>query len=48
MTRGYDDATKVAMYTAVAENLSACGVRREDIFIAVTENGGGDWMAGTA
>jgi len=48
MTRGYDDATKAAMYTAVAENLSACGVRRDDIFIAVTENGGGDWLAGTA
>jgi len=48
MTRGYDDQTKAAMYTAVAEDLSAVGVRREDIFIAVTENGGGDWLAGTA
>src|SRR5450756_1226706 len=32
MTRGYDDPTKAAMYTAVAEDLSAVGVRREDIF----------------
>jgi len=35
------------MYTAVAEDLSACEVRREDVFIAVTEDGG-DWLAGTA
>jgi hypothetical protein len=48
MSRGYDDATKAGMYTAVADGLEACGVRREDVFIAVTENGGGDWMAGTA
>jgi hypothetical protein len=48
MTRGYDDATKATMYRAVAEDLAGCGVRRDDIFIAVTENGGGDWYAGTA
>jgi len=35
-----DDATKAATYTTVAEDLSACGVRREDIIIAVTEHGG--------
>jgi hypothetical protein len=46
MTRGSDDATKAGMYAAIAEELASCGVRRDDIFVAVTENGGGDWYAG--
>jgi len=48
MTPMYDDDAKARMYTAVADDVSACGIRREDIFIAITENRSADWMAGTA
>lgn len=47
MTRGYDDTTKQRMYAAVATALVGVGVRRDDIFVAITETGGGDWYAGT-
>ena len=48
MCRGYDSATKGRMYTAIAEDVSACGVNRQDIFVAVTENSPDDWCAGMA
>jgi len=46
MVRMYDPATKAAMYEAVARRLEALGVRPDDVFIAVTENGLEDWYPG--
>ncbi|HEX5332841.1 MAG TPA: tautomerase family protein [Cellulomonas sp.] len=46
MVRMYDAATKARMYEAVARRLEAEGVRPDDVFIAVTENGLEDWYPG--
>ena len=46
MVRMYDAATKARMYAAVARRLEAEGVRPDDVFIAVTENGLEDWYPG--
>jgi hypothetical protein len=46
MVRMYDAATKSRMYEAVARRLEAEGVRPDDVFIAVTENGLEDWYPG--
>lgn len=46
MVRMYDTATKNRMYEAVARRLEALGVRPDDVFIAVTENGLEDWYPG--
>jgi hypothetical protein len=36
---------KKKFYKAVAENLEAIGIRREDVLIALIENGFEDWFA---
>lgn len=46
MVRMYDAEQKAAMYAAVARHLEAEGVRPDDVFIAVTENGLEDWYPG--
>jgi len=46
MVRMYDAETKARMYEAVARRLEALGVRPDDVFIAVTENGLEDWYPG--
>jgi phenylpyruvate tautomerase PptA (4-oxalocrotonate tautomerase family) len=40
--------TKKATFAAIAEELEAAGVRPDDVFVAVTENGPEDWHAGRA
>jgi phenylpyruvate tautomerase PptA (4-oxalocrotonate tautomerase family) len=46
MVRGYSSETKKATFLAIAEELEAAGVRPDDVFVAVTENGPEDWYAG--
>lgn len=46
MVRMYDAETKGRMFRAVAARLEAEGVRPDDVFIAVTENGLEDWYPG--
>ncbi len=46
MVRMYDAETKARMFQAVAARLEAEGVRPDDVFIAVTENGLEDWYPG--
>ena len=46
MVRMYDAETKARMFQAVATRLEAEGVRPDDVFIAVTENGIEDWYPG--
>lgn len=46
MVRMYDGETKARMFQAVATRLEAEGVRPDDVFIAVTENGLEDWYPG--
>ncbi len=46
MVRMYDAETKARMFQAVATRLEAEGVRPDDVFIAVTENGLEDWYPG--
>jgi len=48
MVRMYDAATKARMFKSMADRVSACGIKRQDIFVAVTENGLDEWSAGTA
>nr|WP_240895151.1 tautomerase family protein [Kineococcus siccus] len=43
----YDAAQKQAMGRAVVEELAAVGVKPDDVLIACTENGDGDWYAPT-
>jgi phenylpyruvate tautomerase PptA (4-oxalocrotonate tautomerase family) len=46
MVRGYSTETKKATFAAIAQELEAAGVRPDDVFIAVTENGIEDWYPG--
>lgn len=47
MVHMYSVATKRRFFEAVADRFAEAGVRREDILIAVTENGFEDWYAGS-
>jgi hypothetical protein len=47
MVHMYPVATKRRFFEAVADRFEEVGVRREDILIAVTENGYEDWYAGS-
>jgi hypothetical protein len=47
MVHMYPVATKRRFFEAVADRFEEAGVRREDILIAVTENGYEDWYAGS-
>ncbi|HEY3438655.1 MAG TPA: tautomerase family protein [Actinotalea sp.] len=46
MVRGYPAETKRTMFEAVARRMEAAGVRPEDVFIRIIENGPDDWYAG--
>jgi hypothetical protein len=46
MVHRYTVELKCALYRAVVERLEGIGIRREDILIAVIENGYEDWYAG--
>jgi hypothetical protein len=46
MVHRYPVATKKGLYAAIVERLGNLGIRREDIQIAVVENGYEDWYAG--
>lgn len=47
MVHMYPVATKRRFFEAVADRFEEAGVRREDVLIAVTENGWEDWYAGS-
>jgi hypothetical protein len=42
---GYSPATKQRGATLVADRLSALGIKRDNILVALSENGDGDWLA---
>ena len=46
MVHRYSVEMKRRLYRVMVEKLAALGLRREDIHIAVTENGYEDWYAG--
>lgn len=46
LVRGRGPARKAALYRRIAENLRAVGVREEDVFVVLTENGREDWSVG--
>jgi hypothetical protein len=46
MVHRYSVEMKRRLYRVMVEKLTALGLRREDIHIAVTENGYEDWYAG--
>jgi hypothetical protein len=46
MVHRYSVDMKRRLYRAIVEKLTALGLRREDIHIAITENGYEDWYAG--
>ncbi|WP_432519949.1 tautomerase family protein [Kineococcus sp. SYSU DK006] len=48
LVRGYSTEVKRATYAAVARHLEAVGVRPDDVFLALHENGGEDWYVGRA
>ena len=42
---GYSPETKQRGATLVVERLAALGIKRDNILIALSENGDGDWLA---
>jgi len=46
MVHHYTVELKREMFRCIVTRLSAIGIRREDIFVGVTENGYEDWYAG--
>ncbi len=42
---GYTSETKQRGAALVVDRLADLGIKRDDILIAVTENGDGDWLA---
>jgi phenylpyruvate tautomerase PptA (4-oxalocrotonate tautomerase family) len=46
LVRGRSVERKQALYRAIADELAAVGVRREDVVITLTENGREDWSIG--
>ncbi len=47
MVHRYPVVLKKALYKAIVERLERLGVRREDVQIAVVENGYEDWFTGS-
>ena len=45
---GYTPEIKQRGATLVVERLAALGIKRDDILIALSENGDGDWLAPSA
>jgi phenylpyruvate tautomerase PptA (4-oxalocrotonate tautomerase family) len=46
LVRGREPERKAQLYRLIAENLAAVGVRGQDVFIVLTENGRDDWSVG--
>jgi len=46
LARGRTPELKAALFAAIAKNVSAAGVRPEDVFVTLTENGRDDWSMG--
>lgn len=46
LVAGRTDDRKRDLYRRVADNLAAVGVRREDVFVVLTENQSSDWSVG--
>jgi hypothetical protein len=44
----HDTSVKRALYDNIARELQAVGVKRDDIFVALTTNGPDDWWAGSS
>jgi hypothetical protein len=42
---GYSPAVKQRGANLIVDGLSALGIKRDDILIALSENGDGDWLA---
>ena len=47
LVRGRTVEQKQALYRRIADNLSAAGVRAEDVFVQLTETGREDWSFGS-
>ncbi|WP_166611993.1 tautomerase family protein [Kineococcus indalonis] len=48
LVRGYPVEVKRAAFAALARHLEAAGVRPDDVFVALRENGPEDWYVGRA
>lgn len=46
LVRGRSEERKRALYRRMADELTAAGVRGQDVFITLTENGPADWSVG--
>jgi hypothetical protein len=46
ISRGQSDESKRRIARCINSELVKCGIRKDDVFIAMTENGGADWSAG--
>ncbi len=46
LVAGRTDDRKRELYRRIADNLFEVGVRREDVFVVLTENGRADWSVG--
>jgi hypothetical protein len=46
ISRGQSEESKRAIGRSVNAALVKCGIRSDDVFIAMYENGGADWAAG--
>jgi phenylpyruvate tautomerase PptA (4-oxalocrotonate tautomerase family) len=46
MQQGKDPAVKARMLNTISDSLVEVGIRRDDVFITITENTGADWYAG--
>jgi phenylpyruvate tautomerase PptA (4-oxalocrotonate tautomerase family) len=46
LVRGRSTDKKAALFAAIADRLAQAGVRREDVFVLLTENGRDDWSLG--
>jgi len=48
LSRGHSDEAKGAIGQSINTELVKCGIRSDDVFIAMKENGSSDWCAGIA
>jgi phenylpyruvate tautomerase PptA (4-oxalocrotonate tautomerase family) len=46
LARGRSDERKRALYRRITDELAAAGIRGQDVFITLTENGPADWSVG--
>ncbi len=46
LARGRSSEKKAALFAGIAEHLAEAGMRREDVFVTLIENGRDDWSVG--